>query len=1095
MSLRTGTSALARAPHARQGIACAILALGLCAGTAAAQDAGVLRGRIVDPAGAPLPGAVVTLLSPSHPQIKGSGAVSNARGEYRVVGLPPAADYEVTCSLPGFASVIMRPVRVTAGGSAVADFTLFASIVDTVRVESTGSVVDTEQVVTSTSINREYLGDLPILGRNYSDVLTLAPGVTDTDGDGNPNVKGAREVDFQLRISGVQVNDPLSGERALDFNIEAIEEIQVLTGAMSAEHSSQGGVGVVSTRSGGNEFEGSFKVFYQTRALDGDGGNNNDFDGRRLDLPSFRTLRPFLTAGGALRRDRLWYFAALEYIDEQEPVSFGAAARLRSREGQRDFAKLTWQINPRTKTSLEIYYEPTDTAGNNIAPTIAEESDALLDSAGRILTLRGTTVFSPTVLLDSTAGFYALDDEVYPVEEPSLSLQDDLAAYSEHGYSPDRTMEAFILRNQFSVNPFDEHYLFDLESGRVSGPFFVSSSQDSRQFTLREDLSWYVDDLAGSHTLKGGLEWQQQRYDERVLLRPQAFSRPLRGGATGVSMLGPVPAGAVPTAAERANLALYLQDSWKPIANLTLSFGVRLDREIVSAAGRSLFDPHTEVAEYNRLARLFYATTKAAGNDPNASGQVVLGDGHNFDINPATDTFYCDLDGDGTCDGLTSPLTVDDPRVPLNSDLAVLRSVFSRHDLDCARIPGWNAEPSLRTSSGRECFGTGQTGNLREGHDLVADDIDLGNSNLAPRLSLSWDPFADGRTKLYATYGRFYGSLFLGTVVSERRPAYQSFRLELPRGDVLLRSPSEGGIDAYQVSRDLRTPFTDEITLGLERELAPELAIKVVYTSRRGRDQLQDIDLNHVTVDRLGRPGGGPDGLFDDCLNAFEPSGQACNPDGVPDLEPLNPNFNQIFRIGNFNRSDYSSLELVLSKRLHRNWQFEASYTWSEARGNAESFLSFLGDDPSQVVLEEGFQEFDQRHVFKFNAVAQLPREVSVGGTILYESGLPFSLVVRDAVADSQGNTTFRTIFPTAQRNDLRNRAVWTFSASVKKGLKIGRVKGVASFDVFDMLNTDELRIFSLNRRAEHSLQISDPVDAAERGFGRRFQAGIALHF
>jgi hypothetical protein len=281
----------------------------------------------------------------------------------------------------------------------------------------------------------------------------------------------------------------------------------------------------------------------------------------------------------------------------------------------------------------------------------------------------------------------------------------------------------------------------------------------------------------------------------------------------------------------------------------------------------------------------------------------------------------------------------------------------------------------------------------------------------------------------------------------------------------------------------------------VERELAPELAVKVVFTRKDGRNQLQDKDVNHVTVDRTGGPGNTSDGLNDDCLSGILPQVGLCLPDGSPDIEPLNPNFNQIFLLGNFNFSQYRSLELVLTRRLHRNWQFETSYTWSEAIGNAESFNSVLGDDPSQVQLERGFLEYDQRHVVKFNAIAHLPKEFSLGGSIEYQSGLPFSVVRRDFVSDNLGNGTFRTIFPTSQRNDQRNTNYWLFNTNVKKSLTFGRVKAVASFDIINLLNSDTLRIYDVNLANQAGLQISDPQNPATRQFGRRFQLGIELHF
>jgi hypothetical protein len=664
-----------------------------------------------------------------------------------------------------------------------------------------------------------------------------------------------------------------------------------------------------------------------------------------------------------------------------------------------------------------------------------------------------------------------------------------------------------------SIIPIEDevegHYLQDADNRTVRGPFFLNQSLDGRQFTLREDLSFYVDDWLGSHTFKSGIELQRQDHHEETEFRPivvRALAQ--RGGGTGFiyNFNAPVPAGTVPLESERYDLGFYMQDTWKPIPNLTLNIGVRLDREVMHSEGRAPFDPQAEVDEYNRLALLFYANASAAGNEvpeegsgqAPPTGQVRTGTSLNFEINPETDRFFCDLDGDGTCNGRTSPTGAQIAGIPTNSDTAILRGIFSRDNFDCSLIPNWSAATSAFSGSGRPCIGneTNGGGPLREGTDLTPEEISLGNTNVAPRFSASYDPFADGKTKLYATWGRFYGQLFLATMVQERRADAQSLTVRKLERAVAPHEAFEGAFTIYQVSRDLRTPYTDEFTLGLERELAPELALKVIYTQRKGRDQLQDKDINHVTADRPPNADTPADGIPDDCLFGTLGKQTVCDPDGSPDIEPLNPNFNQIFLLGNFNTSEFRSLELALTKRLHRNWQFETSYTWSEARGNAEDFLSLLGDDPSQTELEEGFLSFDQRHVVKFNAVAQLPKEFQVGGSITYESGLPFSIVNRNFVVDNMDNFSFRTIFPTKQRNDQRNKSLWTFNANIKKALTFGgRVKGTASLDIFDILNSDDLRINSVNRAIDRGLQVSDPVDPATRQFGRRFQLGLELHF
>jgi hypothetical protein len=114
-----------------------------------ARESATLRGRVTDRLGAPLAGATVALKSPSHPSVNQLGAVADLRGEYRLVGLPAADDYEVTCSFPGFATLIRRPVRLAAGGSTVVDCALPEDLVETLVVTCPTDIVDTDARSTS----------------------------------------------------------------------------------------------------------------------------------------------------------------------------------------------------------------------------------------------------------------------------------------------------------------------------------------------------------------------------------------------------------------------------------------------------------------------------------------------------------------------------------------------------------------------------------------------------------------------------------------------------------------------------------------------------------------------------------------------------------------------------------------------------------------------------------------------------------------------------------------------------------------------------------------------------------------------------------
>ena len=104
--------------------------------------------------------------------------------------------------------------------------------------------------------------------------------------------------------------------------------------------------------------------------------------------------------------------------------------------------------------------------------------------------------------------------------------------------------------------------------------------------------------------------------------------------------------------------------------------------------------------------------------------------------------------------------------------------------------------------------------------------------------------------------------------------------------------------------------------------------------------------------------------------------------DGFTDLKIHNFFFNQILQIGNYNSSEYEGLEFTLRRRLHRKWQMEANYTYSEVVGAAKDFASELGNDPANTEEEFGPLDFDQRHSVKLSALTHLPKDFMLSGIV-----------------------------------------------------------------------------------------------------------------
>ena len=177
----------------------------------------------------------------------------------------------------------------------------------------------------------------------------------------------------------------------------------------------------------------------------------------------------------------------------------------------------------------------------------------------------------------------------------------------------------------------------------------------------------------------------------------------------------------------------------------------------------------------------------------------------------------------------------------------------------------------------------------------------------------------------------------------------------------------------------------------------------------------------------------------------------------------------------------------------------DVNYTFSKATGQAESFNSQSGDDPALTELKQGYLNYDQRHVAKFHAIAYLPGDWQFGGGITYSSGLPWSMINRFRSSDNVDYPQIRRLygylepnsglFLEENRNLHRNKAVYQVDVRTEKRFVTGQVSAGAFFEIFNLLNTDDLRIYDIDNSFD-TLQANE-----ERDFGRRFQFGVHMDF
>jgi hypothetical protein len=281
----------------------------ICAAAQSESGSAAIEGTITDANGAVVAGAKVTVRNLEMGLNR--TATTDSRGSFNVPVLP-VGRYEVKVEASGFAAAKHSDVLLTVGETTPVNFKLVAAGVTEQMIVSAGeATIDAEESATGTTVAPRSVQDLPIRGRNFTDFIQLTPGVVQESDRKGLVIAGQRSINSNISIDGADFNDALQGNQRggndaiFFFPQTAIREFQVVRSGATAEVG-RTGAGFVNavTKSGTNEFHG--EAFYTNRnrgltsrdAFDKKGDNlQNQFGG---------------SIGGALRRDRAFFFAGVE---------------------------------------------------------------------------------------------------------------------------------------------------------------------------------------------------------------------------------------------------------------------------------------------------------------------------------------------------------------------------------------------------------------------------------------------------------------------------------------------------------------------------------------------------------------------------------------------------------------------------------------------------------------------------------------------------------------------------------------------------------------------------------------------------------------
>ncbi|MXW02633.1 MAG: TonB-dependent receptor [Holophagales bacterium] len=1064
------------------------LAFALCATGAWAQATGQLSGFVTDAEGGALPGVSVTVTNVDTNQ---SRLVMTGQDGYFAAPLLAPGDYNVTAALEGFVQLSREGVRVTAAETArIAMELSVGEFSETMTVTGETPLIETSNATLGVVVDEAKIVQLPLNGRNFTQLGTLIPGVVEPParlggarGDADAAIHGFGAVTAGFAVNGVRNqsnNFLLDGAANNDtFNTgfvvrpppDAIEEFKILTHSYTAEFGRNAGsiVNVV-TKSGGNSLQGSIWEFNRDDSLE----SRNYFSPPDQEKPTLAQDQFGGTIGGPLVTDRLFGFGYYEGFRNTRGTTQNIAV-MSAAERMGDFSGGGTIIDPMTgepfpgnvipadrlspiATRVISEFMPLPNVGSRyiVSPDVTDDRDQF----GLRLDFRIADSQNVLVRALRSASDRFEPPTVRPIGNTAASTLEDYmvshtATVGSNVFNQVRVMSSAIdaepvvtsglTNSDYGINlPNINDLAVGLPQFSISG--FPSMGDRNQPFVKREnEVEQFTEDLTilrGRHTIKAGIDYRNEKMFIGFINRPNGdfvFRGTHTGSAAADFLLG-LPAlfrTAVPGAdsineGDGSLYAAYIQDEFRLSPRLTLNLGLRYE----------LAEPFEDTGDALNSFRPGQQSTRF----PDApTGLVYPGD---------------------------------------------------------AGVP--------------------------------AGTYDTDSNNFAPRLAMVWDPEGNGRSSLRLGWGLFHDSLpgqgdfFQNSVLAP--PFNPLVQLNSPPTVMTLADPLANltggptrfppGIIFIGWGSEFTTPNYQHYNLTYQRQLGQNIGLEVGWVGSRGRNLPIFMEVNPRVV---------------------EPGQTTLGPRLYPAFSLVRPTFTVA-------KSWYDAFQASVRMRPTRGLNFLFSYTYGEAEDHV-SGLNIGGEERPIVPVdlarrtsidqalerERGPALFDVEHRLVLSFGYDLPslegrsgfvRGVfgnwQLNGILQYQTGYPFPIRVRgddirgltsrpDQVCDPNSgapgtvekwfNTecfVFRTLAETGERrgnagrNPIRGPDFERVDLSLIKHIPFGGGDRslqlrVEAFNVFDRVNF-----------AQPGNRIGDRnygVITATNGDGRIVQLGIKYSF
>ena len=575
--------------------ATAVLSGGLAV-VAAQGTTGSISGVVQDASKGALPGATVTVKDVDTGRAR--VLTTDSEGRYRADALAPGK-YSVTVELSGFRTAEFESITISVGQATALNIELsIGGMTEKVIVTVDQALVQTKESSVTALVDQSQIRELPLNGRDFSQLTLLQLGVTASPSTSQQvdrgmgtqvSIAGARPNQISYQLDGTDANtqgngSPGSAAGGL-LGVDTVREFQVLVNNYSAEYGrSAGGIVTAITRSGTNTMRGSAFEFNRDSRFDA----KTFFDAPDQDIPDLSRNQFGGNLGGPILKDRTFFFGSYEGLRQDRGTTTIATVPSRATRARTD-------ISPVTKPYLLLYPEPngreTGSTGQytvqSVSPT--RENYALGKVDHQFTQNQSVSVRyswdKARVDIDAPIPLWTTDTRTRTqsiVGEHKWLLSSTLLNVGKMAWN-----QAYERTDNLENQTFDPSLFFvpgtrfgTLSVSGITGlgpdtntPTFV----DLKSLQVIDDMTW----SHGAHNFKTGISLthfmndQDSSFDyggSYSFTSLENFVRNIPGSYEGQAE------GSTTARRWRQNLiGLYVQDDWSTTRNLTLNVGVRYE--------------------------------------------------------------------------------------------------------------------------------------------------------------------------------------------------------------------------------------------------------------------------------------------------------------------------------------------------------------------------------------------------------------------------------------------------------------------------------------------------------------------------------------